>query len=355
RALSTRVRWGVLFDLAEQHGLQPLLYRSLSATNDLVPQLDMRRLAQLYQTNIHRSMLGARELIHLLDLLAENKIEVLTYKGLALGELAYGDIALRPVGDIDLLIHGEDLPRIREAVQPLGYVPHSALSAAEERASLRSGYEYVFDGPAGRNLLELKWGILPRFYAVDFDHSGFFRRALRIRVAGHEVRTLSREDLLLVLSIHAAKHVWERLIWLCDLARIMAHEELDWAWIGAQAKVLGIVRILRITLALASGLLGAEIPTAAQSSLPPDTQADALAHEITGYIADPQEYNTESVAYFRLMLRLRENQNDRLRFISRLILTPGPGEWAAIRLPEPLFPLYRLVRLGRLARRMVSS
>ena len=45
-----------------------------------------------------------------------------------------------------------------------------------------------------------------------------------------------------------------------------------------------------------------------------------------------------------------------MRFLtSPRIFTPGPGEWAAVRLPRPLFPLYRLVRLSRLAARLVSA
>jgi hypothetical protein len=51
---------------------------------------------------------------------------------------------------------------------------------------------------------------------------------------------------------------------------------------------------------------------------------------------------------------LRENRRDRMRFITRLGFTPGPGEWNAIHLPESLTPLYRLVRLCRVAGRLVS-
>ena len=83
-----------------------------------------------------------------------------------------------------------------------------------------------------------------------------------------------------------------------------------------------------------------------------DRDALALAHEIRAQIVSGVSYDVESVAYFRLMLRLRERRSDRVRFLQRLAFTPGPNEWQAIRLPAPLFPLYRLVRLSRLAARM---
>ncbi len=354
RLLAARVRWKILFDLAERHGLQPLIYRAASQSEDVMPAPDMRILAQLYQTNLHRAMLLGRALIHLVDHLASRGIEVLPYKGLALAESMYGDMALRQGGDIDLLIHARDLAPIQDALRELGYVPQCNLSALAQRASLKSGYECVFDAPAGQNLLEVQWAILPRFYAIDLSQENLFRRAVSISVAGHAMKTPCAEDLFLILSVHAAKHVWGRLIWLCDLARIMVLPQLDWAWISDEARKLGIVRILRVSLLLTSRLLRVDVPAAAGLNLGTDPEAGSLANEIEGHITAAMEFNVESVAYFRLMMRLREDRRDRMRFLSRLMLTPGPGEWAALRLPDPLFPLYRLVRLWRLGAKLVG-
>lgn len=353
--LPETVRWKVLLDLADRHGVQPLLYQALSQVEGLASTPGMRVLGQLYQTNLHKALLLSRELIHIVDCLTGEGIEVLPYKGLALAEGIYGDMALRQAGDIDLLIHAQDFPRIRDIVRALGYTPHLALSAAEERAYLKSGYECGFDGAAGPNLLELQWAIQPRFYAVDVDHESLFQRAAAIRVAGHVMKTPSPEDLFLILSVHAAKHVWGRLIWLCDVERIMRTPGLNWRWIGSRSKDLGIARILRVTLLLINRLLNVEVPDGAETRLPPDGEARALADDIEIHVASGSHYNVESFDYFRLMLRLRENSRDRMRFLTRLAFTPGPGEWATIRLPGPLFPLYRLVRLGRLARRLVRA
>ena len=63
-------------------------------------------------------------------------------------------------------------------------------------------------------------------------------------------------------------------------------------------------------------------------------------------------HDVQQISYFRLMMRLRERRIDRLRFLTRLTFTPGPGEWQAVRLPRLLSPLYRVVRLVRLASRL---
>lgn len=80
-----------------------------------------------------------------------------------------------------------------------------------------------------------------------------------------------------------------------------------------------------------------------------------LAEEIETSILGDRAFDVESVAYFRLMLRLRERWQDRARFVSRLVFTAGPSEWAAVRLPEQLFPLYRIVRMTRLAAKLVRA
>ncbi|HEY3971782.1 MAG TPA: nucleotidyltransferase family protein [Candidatus Sulfotelmatobacter sp.] len=355
RSLSREsIRWEVLFDLAERHGTLPLLHQAVVEVED-VRRKELSSLKQRFQTNLHKTLLLSCELIRILDHLSGLGLQAMPYKGLALAETIYGDIALRQSGDIDLLIHPQDFPHIRDAVRDLGYMPHLDFSPAEERAYLKSGYECAFDGPAGPNLLEVQWAMQPRFYAIDFEMNCLFQRAITVPVAGRPMPTPAPEDLVLLLSAHAAKHVWGRLIWLCDIARIMALPTLDWNWIGSQAQALGIVRIVRVTMVLANRLLNAVMPSAAQTCLPEDPVTPALADEIQTHLATQSSYNVESVAYFRLMMRLRERPADRLRFLKRLAFTSGPSDWQAVHLPPPLFPIYRLVRLSRLAARFVRT
>jgi hypothetical protein len=353
--LQQPVCWKRLFALADHHGIQPLLCQALVGFEEAVPPGEMHSLRQTYQVNLHKSLLLSRELIRIVEHLFALGIEVMPHKGPALAEILYADIALRQSSDLDLLIRPHDLPRIRDAVRELGYTPHLHLSNIEERAYLKSGYECAFDGPAGPNLLELQWAILPRFYAVDFDMCGVFQRAVTVTVAGQPMKTPSPSDLLLILPVHAAKHVWGRLVWLCDIARLMTLPSLDWDWISSQARKLGIVRILAVTMLAVSELLDAAIPAAAQAILKADRATPALVAQIKSHLISEATFNVESPAYFRLVMRLRERRADGMRFLGRLVFTSGPGEWAAVRLPAPLFPLYRLVRLSRLAARLVRG
>jgi hypothetical protein len=347
--------WIATLRLAGQHCIISLLYQNLAPLHDVVPPAVLASLRQSYERNIHRSLFLTRELIHILDYLGGLGIHVIPYKGVVLSEVYYGDMALRQSGDMDLFVRQQDVPRIKSAVRALGYTPRVLIPEDAEHDYIDSGYECTFDSAAGLNLLELQWALQPRFYAVDFDLGGLFERAVTVSVADRYVKTPSPEDLLLILSVHAAKHVWGRLIWLCDIAQIIRRQNLHWDWIQSQSQELGIKRMLHITLLLMHRFLATPIPAPIKDAVLADRAALDFTERIAASVAAGVRYEEEKLSYFPLMMRLRERPLDRLRFFARLTLTPGPGEWEAVRLPKSLFGFYRLVRLGRLAARLVKS
>jgi len=233
----------------------------------------------------------------------------------------------------------------------LGYEASLKLSPREEWAYIAAGYELVFDLGEHRNLLEIQWRILPRFYAVDFDIEHFFKRAVTCDLCGRAVRTLCPEDLMLVLCVHAAKHAWTQLSWIREIGELSKSPQLDWVVILNEAERLGICRILATSLGLANNLLGAEIPWAVQEYAQCDHEVEVVVRRVLPLISEEESFDPESVFYFRLMRGARDRWQDRARFLWRLAVTPGPGEWSLIGLPEPLFPVYRAVRFFRLAHR----
>lgn len=355
RALDVGPDWEKLLRLADHHGVSSLLLPKLSGLGVNVPANVIAELARKYETNVRKSLFLAGELFRILDCAEGLGVELVPYKGLVLSETYYGDMAARQSGDLDLFVRKNDVMRLKERLRDLGYTPRMAVPKNAEKDYLAYGYECTFDSPAGKNLVELQWALQPRFYAVDYDMEGLFARAVKVTVGGRSVRTPSPEDLMLVLSLHAAKHAWGSLIWLCDIERLLRKENVNWEWVRTEAGRLGILRILHVTLILARRLVGAEIPDSIEKEIAQDRAAQTFADRITIDVAAGSSHGDEQLSYFRLMMRLRERRADRWRFFSRLALTPGPGEWDAVRLPRPLFPLYPVVRLARLAARLARG
>jgi Uncharacterised nucleotidyltransferase len=344
--------WGEFLRMAEHHGMLALAARNLIAhARGLPPEIE-QRLRSAYEENVRRNLWFAGELARIAEHFEKKKLRAVPYKGPALAESVYGDLALRNFSDLDFLIAPADFEAAKQALAELGYSPSAELGPEAERIWLRIGYERAFDGAAGPNLVELQWGVLPYFYAVDLRNDDLLMRSGRVALSGRELAALAPEDLLLVLCLHAAKHLWMRLIWVCDIAEAL-RQPTDYAQVFERAHVLGIARILAVSFWLVKNVLGSPIPKSAEEIIAADTQVQVLGEEFAARLARGAEYDLESSEYFRLILKLRERRRDRWRYLWRLVLTPGAGDVAAVRLPEPLFPLYRVVRLARLVRKLV--
>src|SRR6202171_2190402 len=364
--------WNEVIRLAEYHGVLPLAARNLIELlclesgrvengHGLPPEVE-RLLRSAYEVNLRRSLWFTAELARIMQHFERWQLRPLPYKGPVLAQSLYRDLGLRSFSDLDFLISPADFERAKQALAEIGYRPSGEFkpaleSPAAERLWLRTGYERSFDGAAGKNLVELQWGLLPHFYAVDLRVQDLLARGGKTVVGEREVPCLSPEDSLLVLCLHAAKHLWTRLIWLSDIAETLRSysgtQTIDYSLVFSRARALGIVRILGVSFWLVKNLLRAEIPKSAEEMIAADPRVPALGRKFAARLARGATYNFESTEYFRLILELRERRVYRLRYVCRLVWTPGAGEIAAVRLPEALFPLYRIVRIGRLMRKLV--
>jgi len=349
--LHSPLNWDRVLYLANHHRILPALFFFLPGRREAPPSIQsaLRTRFQKHATQVLRL---SAELTGILQKLESCGIEVLAHKGPVLAERLYGDPAMRQFGDLDFLICAEDIPRARTALQELGYTANLQLSARKEEAYLRSGYEHVFGSDAGRNLVELQWQIMPRFYSVGFHMDSLFSRSVEGDFEGEHVQMLRNEDLMLVLCAHAAKHGWEHLGMVRDIA-MLASFDLNWNWIEGEARRLGILRILLISLLLARNLLGCRVPQG--FSLDSETLiCEKFSRDFERKLETGDTTEIDSLDYFRTMMQLRERWRDRARFAWRLAVTPSIGEWKSLAIPDSLFPVYRGVRAMRLLRRLCS-
>jgi Uncharacterised nucleotidyltransferase len=337
---------------AEEHGVLPLVARNLNAHARGLPREITQQLRLADEGNIRRNLWFASELGRIVTYLDGKGLRAVPYKGPVVAESVYRNLALRTFSDLDFLISPADFERAKQALAELGYLPAEALSPPVERFWLRRGYERAFDGAPGKNLVELQWGVLPYFYSVELEIDDLLTRSGRTSVGDREVSCLAPEDSLLVLCLHAAKHLWTRLIWTCDIAETLRTQNIDYPLTLSRAQSLGILRIMGVSFWLAEHLLRADLPQPAQQAITSDPEVPVFGQLFAARLAGSAAYDLNSSEYFRLILRLRERRGDRWRYLWRLVWTPGAGDLAAVQLPEALFPLYRVVRLARLARKL---
>lgn len=354
QAIECGMRWDFLLRMAEHHGVLPIVVRRLCSFCAAIPQDIWAIFTRAQQIHSRRSLWLTSELGRIAGTFKQAGIGFLTYKGPALAELLYGDVTMRQFGDLDFLVYRDDVFRATTAARELGYHSQLALTESQKKAFLSIGYERVFDSQFGRNLLEIKWQVLPPFYAIDFDVEKIFLRSDSVNIEGLSVPTLSLEDLLLLLCVHAAKHGWEKLSWLCDIGALSARV-LDWETIERQARKLGVQRIVAINFVLANKFLQTSVPETIAAYIQEDGRAISLANGIAPKIEGCGNCDVTSIAYFREFAGLRERRMDRGRFWWRLTTTPGVREWNSLGLRNPRSLLYRAVRVWRLARKVVGA
>ena len=356
---SDNFNWQEFLRQAEHHGVLALAARNLLDHAPSLPPEIQRTLESAYAANFRRGLWFAAELKRIAQHLAQKGVRAIPYKGPVLAQSAYGDLALRSFSDLDLLISPAGFAPAKNALAELGYQPSKPLTPAIERLWLKTGYERSFDGPGGKNIVELQWAPLPFFYAVDpgdFRFDDLWARAGHIVLGGGNdsgVPCLSPEDSLLALCLHAAKHLWTRLIWVADIAESLRVPDIDLALVIARARSLGIKRILGVSFWLAQDVIGIAIPAIAQEVIESDSEVKSIGEECAARLSACASYDLESTVYFRQILLLRERASDRRRYVWRLVFTPSEGDIEAVALPEPMFPLYRGVRLARLLRKIL--
>ncbi len=265
--LGSGIDWERLWREAASHDVLPLVAASLGRSHDgiAVPAgWAARAQRPLYATLLRNTAL-AEDLVAVSSALHRAGIDCLAVKGVVLAETVYGNLALRPAADIDILVRPTDLPAARSVVRSLGFhLGGERLS--EEWTHSHHDPRYFRSTARGDVCLELHWALWPSSrFRTD---AGLWARARPVELHGSTLRTLSREDTLLHLAIHRTRAPL-LLRSVCDVAELLRREgsELDWDAVHRRAETIGARTALYSVLSLSQRLLAAPLPPGVLSTL----------------------------------------------------------------------------------------
>src|SRR6202000_789933 len=241
--------WPKLLMLAGDQGLLPLLTQKLShAEPGVIPAQAEQTLKSSFREQMVFDLRMLAELYRIFDRFAAQGIGMMATKGPVLAHRCYGFSFARQYTDLDFVLRDADILRATETLISLGYdakVPPSAI-----RASRPAG-EYAFTQLATKLLVELHTEKTFRYYPRPLSVEKLLSRKATVRLGDQEVPALSVEDELLLISIHGAKHFWERLLWIADVAALITHNAVDWDRAAAIARAVDAQRMFRLALLLA--------------------------------------------------------------------------------------------------------
>jgi len=358
RLASSDLNWEYLAATAFWHGVLPLLCHNLNRVcANAVPAGALHEMQAHFRANSTRNLSLAAELIKILQLLEANGICSLAFKGPALALSAYGNLALRQFGDLDVLVRERDFPAAKDLFLAAGYRPWKDLTPQEEALHLRSNHAFTLVRPKDSVRLDLHWRITQERYAFELDVESLWGRTIRVPFCGRDILGLSPEDSLLVLCIHGSKHGWERLGWICDIAEMLhANPQLRWDEIIARSASLRVSRAVLLGLDLAKSLVDAPLPESVLSAIERDRGVRWISSLIQRRLfARTRKISQLEQAMLFIMARERlQNKLPHLLYSFRRAVTPGDLDMSIFSLPESLYFLYYPLRAARLTRVAVA-
>lgn len=343
------IDWNYLFLLARRHAVLPLLYSSLNRTAaDVVPDSEAQRLQKYFLENSARNVLLTAELCSLIERLSRNGIEAIPYKGPMLALFAYNDLSLRRFVDLDIMVRKEDVARSIDLLLAAGYELSKPLSATQRQLLQRTQHNLQFRRHKGQLIVELHWEVASNLFASTVQAEDLWKNLAIRELNGAAIKTLSPEDLIFSLLIHGSRHLWERLLWICDVGWIVSQYDLNWQALLERTRSTKTERMFLLGISLSKTLLNVSLPSVIEKEIAQDRVLEKLARlVIKGIFSGPENQPVPVFKMFEFNLKVRKAWSSRVRYF-RHVLDPTDRDLSAVALPRALSFGYYFMRPVRL-------
>jgi hypothetical protein len=246
--------WDKVLELAQRESVIPLLSDRLSTVEpELVPG---KTLAEFKRRHIEAAAFGlvlGGELLRVLEVIEARGIRVLTFKGPALAQTAYGNLSSRMFSDVDLIVDDRDFAACQAHLESHNY-----------SLVVDYGFEKGFRRKGSPTMIDVHRRITPRSFPCRLRFDDLSARREMVTLLGAEMPSLSVGDNLLVLSLQVTRGRYENDASLAKLADVAAllhrFPEIDWEALLAEAERVGLTRRLAAVLGAVAELLDAPLP-----------------------------------------------------------------------------------------------
>jgi hypothetical protein len=346
RLMVKSLDWGRFAKIIERNQILPLAYHNLNECLPGAPQVceTFRRKARGFAS---QTLSQVAELVRISEKVRKAGLEVVTLKGVSLSLLAYGNVAMRSPGDIDLLAAPEQVFEIEKLLIDLGYIrgePKAELTPRRLNYYLKYYKHFTYFSPTKGIPLELHWRLFHNEPLMESNPKPW--ATVTFPLGSGIVSTLSKNELFLYLCVHGAIHGWPILKWLADIGALLSNmDEEGLRAVSGLASEHGLMGELGAALILVDSFLAVQRPAI---ELP--KEPNQVAARIVGMaerLLTAEDYCLEierlpRMAMFVYDLKMRSSWRYRSQDLRRAFVLPD--DWELINLPDALFPLYAAVR-----------
>ena len=336
--------WAQLVALSERHRMLPLLYKNLKGDFEgfsIPPSFKEKYSIQTQQT-----LRLATEAVRISSILNNERIPNIVLKGPLMGQQLYGDLAIRPSRDIDIMVTPDNMAACHRVFLREGYkliYPDFELSPRQWNYYQRHKNQIAYRHLQSGTMVELHWRIFSQesLFPVTLDQ--IFAERDELIIAGKSISLLSKAHCFEFLCLHGAIHQWFRLRWLRDISQLVNSEGFSIDVVMGNAGENGNERSVAQALIMSNLFFGSK---ALSFRIKDEKTVDSLVCQAVD-AAISEESFSQSRRITRLKLpfyKMKLKRSIRHKLGSWKILQPNFSDWKSVKLPDCLFFLYFILR-----------
>lgn len=243
--------WKNVVDLQDLDGISqnllPLLYRNAQRNKFIDPFLSNLRANYLKVWSKNSFLLNraGKVIAHL----GKSDIQVMLLKGGALILQYYRDFGVRPMWDVDIVVHVGAALRTIRVLQNQGFSPTSKLpyDYGPEFLVLRHGQNLV--DPEGYEL-DLHWHVIHLCTRPD-DDDEFWEGSNKLEFQNLPLRALNPADQLLHICVHGLLQINSSFRWIADAMAVLNAPSVQINW----ERLLRLAHDRRLALPVSDALV----------------------------------------------------------------------------------------------------
>jgi len=227
------------------------------------------------------------------------------------------------LGDVDILVKPEDVPKIDKVLSQSGYQSGHTLSFYRVTNYLNS---LLYGKNGSPLLLHLHWHLinnaLPNYiYAEKVNMDKLWKEAIPLKIRESDTLCLAPHHQLLHLSEHAMKHSYHTLIHVWDIHQVISHgkEKLDWERVFTDAEEFQLKGPLFYSLWLSKEYFDTCVPQRILESLRP--RHKGFGEKIFSRLLR-QGKRREKLCWLFYFSRISTWQK-KIKFVFRTLFPPG--------------------------------
>jgi len=237
--IKQNTHWDFIVPFAINQGIAPLMYKKIQQLEleHLLEKNAFDKLKNAYYLTFTKNTILTEALKEILLKFSEACIETVLLKGIALAHFVYKDPGLRPMTDVDIMVHPDKLFEAEKILLDMGYVNRSPYKSHKLRTLNIQNHLNAF---VKQNVkIELHWDLSSIHHINKIPTGKIWQLLAEKSLDGLKVFVPDTETNLQYLALHTLSHLQKKNIRVnnfADMAQLLINDRniIDWDLMAAQ-------------------------------------------------------------------------------------------------------------------------